>query len=171
MNIFALDADPITAAQYHCDKHNCKMILEATQLLCTTFWMQDIEAPYRKTHYNHPSAIWARQSAGNFRWLLRHVIALCDEYTYRYGKKHKSSAVIDWVLDNRHRLKFDKQEQTDFAIAISLNQKCRQHPNFDEMSAVDKYRLYYIYDKSSFAKWTRRSTPSWYSLDKMVNPA
>jgi hypothetical protein len=70
MNIFCLDTDPVVAAQYHCDKHNVKMILEATQLLCTTFWMQDIEAPYRKTHFNHPSAIWARTSKKNFDWLF-----------------------------------------------------------------------------------------------------
>ena len=73
MNIFCLDKDPEIAAQEHCDKHCVKMILECNQLLCTTFWMQDIEAPYKKTHYNHPSAIWARESRGNFEWLTQRI--------------------------------------------------------------------------------------------------
>jgi hypothetical protein len=35
MNIFYLDKDPKTCAQYHCDKHVVKMILEYAQLLST----------------------------------------------------------------------------------------------------------------------------------------
>ena len=99
------------------------MILEATQLLCTAFWMQGIEAPYRKTHFNHPSAIWARTSKGNFDWLLTHATALCDEYTFRYGKFHKSSSILTWVNQNRNQLKFDTIEQTEFADAISQEQR------------------------------------------------
>lgn len=163
MNIFCLDKDPVVAAQQHCDKHCVKMILEGTQLLCTTFWMQGIEAPYRKTHYNHPSAIWARESQGNFRWLLRHVIALCDEYQARYGKVHKSNEVIGWVICNKNRLIFDKKEQTDFAVAIAQDQKCRQVKGFDKMSVVDKYRQYYNHDKSYMAKWQYSKTPEWYA--------
>jgi hypothetical protein len=33
VNIFVLDADPQKAAQYHCDKHVVKMVLETAQLL------------------------------------------------------------------------------------------------------------------------------------------
>lgn len=35
MNIFYLDRNPKLAAQYHCDRHVVKMILESAQLLCT----------------------------------------------------------------------------------------------------------------------------------------
>ncbi len=162
MNIFCLDTDPVVAAQYHCDKHNVKMILEATQLLCTAFWMQGIEAPYRKTHFNHPSAIWARTSKGNFDWLLTHATALCDEYTFRYGKFHKSASILTWVNQNRNQLKFDTIEQTEFAVAISQEQRCRTHPNFENLSVVHKYREYYNYDKASFCKWTKRKSPEWF---------
>ena len=37
MNIFVLDLDPVKAAEYHCDKHVVKMILESSQLLCGAF--------------------------------------------------------------------------------------------------------------------------------------
>lgn len=35
MNIFVLDQDPVKAAEYLCDRHIIKMLLESTQLLCT----------------------------------------------------------------------------------------------------------------------------------------
>ena len=140
------------------------MILEAAQLLCTTFHLQGIEAPYRKTHQNHPSSIWARKSSGNFCWLIRHAVALSEEYTFRYGKKHKTSAVIQWVIDNKHLLSFDSSDQTEFAVAISETQKCRNHLNFNELSVVNKYREYYNYDKASFCKWTKRSAPEWFQI-------
>ena len=39
MNIFILDKDIEKCAQYHCDKHLIKMILESAQLLCTAHWI------------------------------------------------------------------------------------------------------------------------------------
>jgi len=37
VNVFFLDFDPVKAAQYHCDKHVVKMILETAQLLSTAW--------------------------------------------------------------------------------------------------------------------------------------
>ena len=62
MNLFYLDKDLKVNAESHVDKHVGKMIMEAVQLVCTAFHLQDIEAPYKKTHPNHPSAIWTRNS-------------------------------------------------------------------------------------------------------------
>ena len=39
MNIFVLDEDPIKAAEYHCNKHVVKMILESAQMLSTVHWV------------------------------------------------------------------------------------------------------------------------------------
>lgn len=41
MNIFFLDLDPKTCAQYHCDKHVVKMIVEYGQLLSTAHRVLD----------------------------------------------------------------------------------------------------------------------------------
>ena len=38
MNIFVLDEDPVKAAEYHCNKHVVKMILESAQMLSTVHW-------------------------------------------------------------------------------------------------------------------------------------
>jgi hypothetical protein len=35
MNLFFLDTDPKKCAEYHCDKHVVKMLLELVQLLYT----------------------------------------------------------------------------------------------------------------------------------------
>lgn len=85
MQVFVLDKDPVLAARYHCDKHVVKMIVETCQLLCTAHHLHGSEQPpYRKTHVNHPCAIWARESRANYDWLIQLGFALSDEYTLRY---------------------------------------------------------------------------------------
>ena len=100
MNIFYLDEDPKLCAQYHCDRHCVKMILESCQLLCTAHWMTDGEAPYKKTHINHPSNKWARESLSNYVWLCDMTMELCKEYTHRYGKRHKTQQHLEWCMVN-----------------------------------------------------------------------
>ena len=95
MNIFYLHDDPHLAASYVYDKHKVKMILESAQMLCTAHHHyaeeRDYDAsyiPYKKAHYNHPSTIWCRQNASQYKWLYDHMIALGNEYTKRYNKTH-----------------------------------------------------------------------------------
>ena len=93
MNIFYLHKDPVKAAQLQYNKHVVKMILESAQMLCTAHHCimgSDANVPYKSAHKNHPSTIWARQSAQNYAWLYHHMMALGAEYTKRYGKKHLS---------------------------------------------------------------------------------
>jgi len=93
MNIFYLDEDPKLAAIYQYNKHVVKMILESAQMLCTAHHVimgDDADVPYKITHKNHPSTIWARQSGQNYAWLYHHMMALGEEYYVRYGKKHLS---------------------------------------------------------------------------------
>ncbi len=90
MNIFYLHQDPEVCASYFYDKHKVKMILECAQMLCTAHhhFDEDTNVPYKKAHYNHPSTIWARGNRAQYYWLYRHMLALGDEYTKRYGKEH-----------------------------------------------------------------------------------
>jgi hypothetical protein len=98
LNIFAVDSDPVVAAQSLCDAHVVKMILESAQMLCAAHPAG--VAPYKPTHMKHPCTIWTRTSRENYDWLCRHAKALCEEYTYRYGKRHKSEDVVDWCIAN-----------------------------------------------------------------------
>ena len=79
VNIFVLDEDPIQAAFQQCNKHVVKMVTETAQLLCSVY--PKGVAPYKRTHYNHPCAVWARTSLENYLWLLEHGEALGLEYT------------------------------------------------------------------------------------------
>lgn len=141
------------------------MVLEITQQFCTNFHLQGIEAPYKKTHQNHPSTIWGRSSRANFEWLIEHCIELCAEKTKRFGKPHKSERVLNWVVDNYHKLSFPAEKLTKFAIAISEDSKCRQHPNFSIDNPVESYRLYYKLDKAHIAKWNHGPKPKWMNCE------
>ena len=88
MNIFYLHRDVWQCAKMHCDVHVNKMILESAQLLSTAHHELGSTAPYKTTHKNHPSAVWARSGRYQYQWLYRLLEALSDEYTFRYGKVH-----------------------------------------------------------------------------------
>lgn len=154
MNIFVLDKDPVVAAQMACDKHVVKMILESAQLLCSAF--EPNTAPYKRTHYNHPCSIWIRESKANYEWVLRYAYALVDEYNYRYNPKkdHASLKVINWCKINANNLKFPNNETTNFALVVPEEYRLGD--------IVESYRSYYRKDKATFAKWTKRDTPSWF---------
>lgn len=160
MNIFALSNDAEQAARWYCDRHCIKQILELSQLLCAAYHVQGITAPYKLTHKNHPSSVFVRASCLNFEWTLKHAKVLCDEYTARYNRRHASQDVIEWCDKNSHNLFFDQYDQTEFAVAISPESKCRQVEGFELMSAVEKYRLYYIHDKNHLHSW-KRNKPNW----------
>lgn len=167
MNIFYLDEDPVLAAKMQCNKHVVKMMTETGQMLCAAF--NPGEAPWKRSHYNHPSTIWARQSRENYRWLLIHGLALCKEYTERYGKVSKSEEVIKWCFRNTYRLKFPSVGLTTPPVAISDNMNCRMFiPEFDTLSRVEQYQLYYIMDKSHFAIWPEGKIPQWYEEGALI---
>jgi hypothetical protein len=91
MNIFYLDRDPVKAAQIQYNKHVVKMVLESAQMLCTAHrYYGNDDVPYKSAHVNHPSSIWCRENSRQYYWLFDHMLALGNEYTKRYGKKHLS---------------------------------------------------------------------------------
>ena len=152
MNLFYLDKDFEKCAQYHADKH-MKMLLEATQLICTTFHLQDINAPYRKTHQNHPSAIWTRQSKENFEWVINYADALAREYTFRYGKRHKSTDILAWAQLRKNSLVFRDRGLTPFALAMP--------DEFKTSCPIESYRNYYREEKRHLHFWKNRPIPDW----------
>lgn len=159
MNIFVLDRDPELAAAYLCDKHCVKMPLESAQMLSTVVNSFGIETEYKPTHAKHPCTIWTAESLENFLWHSLLAVYLCREYTFRYGKKHKSQSVIekctDICLDGN--IKFERKEMTDFAQAMP--EECK------DKDAVVAYRKYYMMKKNDIAKWNKcRSAPEWWVI-------
>jgi hypothetical protein len=154
MNIFLLDYDVKKCAQSHVDKHVVKMILETAQLLCGVHWITDSQsaAPYKLSHKNHPCSIWTRESLSNYLYLCELGLELCYEYTYRYGKRHKSQDVIEWCVVNKPNI--EDKGFTEPAKAMPDEYKVDD--------AVESYRNYYCGAKSGFASWKGREIPEWY---------
>ena len=106
MNIFFIDKDPKVAAEYLCDKHVPKMLLETAQMLSTAlhqYTMGISTGIYKEAYPKHPMTIWVSKSRENFAWALDHARSIAKEYTYRYDKEHKSASVIDAIVDNDYK--------------------------------------------------------------------
>jgi hypothetical protein len=175
MNRFVLHEDPQTAAEFHCDKHVVKMILEEAQMLSTAHrildgeevegrtktgrrvkrWKLDDQRDnilYQATHVNHPCTQWSMFTAENYIWSVSLLRCLLDEYQYRYGKKHKCEELYPTL--NFLPQKILNGKRTPFPQAMPDDCK---HEN-----PVTGYRNYYINHKARFAKWTNRSVPEWF---------
>jgi hypothetical protein len=174
MNIFYLDHSVIKCAEYHVDKHVRKMIVEYSQLLSTAHrvldgkmiiddssgrrykrWVFDDsrdELFYKSTHVNHPSAIWVRQSSGNYYWLLRLLEALLQEYEYRFGKTHSSKEIFKHLMSAPKNIL--KKEFN--AVTPAMN------PEYIVEDSIQSYRNYYKHEKSRMAFWTKRTQPDWW---------
>lgn len=154
MNIFYLDRNIHECVQYHCDKHVVKMILEYAQLLSSVHHSTGTgtEQMYKLTHKNHPDAIWARSSIGNYEYLISLAILLGEEYTFRYGKVHKSIGVIESMP---YPSGVPDGSFTDPPKCVHDDFKGIEDP-------VEAYRQYYMRDKREFCKWTKRPTPYWF---------
>lgn len=152
MNIFVLDEDPILAAQMLCDRHVLKMLLETGQMLCAAHPPE--VAPWKRTHYNHPCTVWARSSKKNYEWLAAHGLSICNEYTVRYGRRHKCEDVMLWCSENIPSSVPDGP-MTPFAIAI-------KDKKYHLSDVVSSYRAYYLGEKARFAKWNHSPTPDWW---------
>jgi Pyrimidine dimer DNA glycosylase len=183
MNIFYLDHDPVKCAQYHVDKHVVKMILEYCQLLSTAHRIIDGKEMiaesktgrkvkrwklpdhretvlYSATHINHPSAIWCRETAGNYHWLYKLLTSLCDEYTYRYGKVHKceSTGLVNELQYAPRRINSLDQFT---GPTPAMPDHCKV-PN----DSLQSYRNYYVMEKGRMWSWkgkiNSRNEPKWF---------
>lgn len=179
MNIFYLHEDPKQCAEWMVDRHVVKMILETAQLLSTAhrvldghlteqqvsingvhkkvkLWKLDNswrdDTLYKATHINHPSAIWARKSLANYRWLYQHLEALLDEYTYRYGKTHKCQSLCDALKFPPLNIPIDSFTQPTVAMDPSF---------IISDDAVLNYQNYYKHGKKHLFHWTKRQQPDW----------
>ena len=179
MNIFYLDKEPRIAAEYHCDKHVVKMILESAQLLSAAHRLLDgrqyqgfsksgrkskeWELPdgreqvlYKASHINHPSAVWARSNIDHYRYLFDLFQCLIDEYRYRYKKEHKCGELLLPL--------FASPMNIDYEAPWVDPPQARPEDSKVPGDTVRAYRNYYINHKHHFAKWTRREVPFWYSI-------
>jgi len=174
MNIFVLDEDPKKCAEYHCDKHVLKMIIESSQMLSTAHryldgklikinnkkhWqLNDYRENilYKCTHYNHPTTKWVRENSENYKYLFELLTYLHKEYEKRYNKIHSSKRILKTlsnVPNNIQKGKFFNPPQAMPDIYKNKN-------------TVIAYRNYYLKDKIRFANWKLNNKPSWFKEKK-----
>jgi len=180
MNIFVLDLDPQKCAEYHCDKHLVKMLVEHCQILGSIAYTargitrkKDITPEFVNKHFagfprknedggprpygigykNHPCTTWAAASIQNYLWLCNLTLRMGDEYTKRYGRKHACEDICRWYYSNMPA-SLPMLQMTNFAQAMP--EDCKNE------NAVIAYRNYYIKHKSKFARWAHSQTPNWW---------
>jgi len=185
MNIFILSKDPVEAAQLQCDKHVVKMIVESAQMLSTAHRMLDgyqekrpsksgkrminywvypepeLEAYlYSAVHHGHPCTVWTMQTNANYEWHYKHFIALCDEYTYRYGKVHATDTKLRNILRKPPSGIKWSNLYTDFPLAMQHEPQCMH-----EGDPVRSYQEYYQTKQARFNMiWTKRDVPEWFNV-------
>lgn len=147
MNIFVLDFDPRKAAEYHCDRHVPKMILESTQMLSTV-----LNGPYKPTHQNHPCTLWVGESIDNALWLFDLAYALHHEWQKRWNhaREHKCVEILDGL--KKELASLPAVGLTPFALAMPIE--------FKTNDPVESYRAYYR--SKTFAQWRYSSEPDWW---------
>lgn len=160
MNVFYLDKDPQRCAKAYYDRHVVKMILETAQMLSTAHRVVDKDVLrneynlvlYKKTHENHPSSRWVRENFENYVWAYRLLSFLCQEYTYRYGKKHATERLLPILYYAPEGLEYSKFTAPPSVMPVEYQ--------ISDSSLVN-YRNYYINGKYALQKYTRRESPNW----------
>lgn len=176
MNVFYLDHNPRQCAEFHCDKHTVKMIVEYAQLLSTAHRVCDGDQHdgvrssgrryktwlltdnrehtlYRATHINHPSAAWVRQSSKNYDWLYVLWRELMSEYTFRYNRRHACEKLVKPLS----RLPYNIPQGIFTQPPPAMPDHCKVPGD-----SIQSYRNYYILEKASFATW-KREIPTWFN--------
>jgi hypothetical protein len=154
MNIFYINTNPVIAAQELCDDHIRKMQIESAQMCSTAHWVNGSEAPYKQAHTNHPSTKWVRESIHHYRWVVKHGLEVCNEFTKRYGKYHKTQDVLEWLRDNEPNIPDN---------GFTPPPQCMPD-EYKKNDTVEGYRTYYIEDKIKIKQLTYNklnNTPGW----------
>jgi hypothetical protein len=179
MNIFAVENDPVLAAQSLCDKHVISQTKESAQMLSTVHrlvsgtvakvyddakqklmkrWIieENNDVLYQVAHPSHPCTLWTMKSTDNYEWHYLHFMALAEEFTYRYGKPHASFVKLADALMTVPTL--PKIGLTPFALAMKSNPEC-----MNEADPVTSYRKFYLTKRDRFSMdWTNRKIPAWF---------
>ena len=153
MNIFHLHKNPKTCAEYHCDKHVVKMILETGQMLSTAYRRHfgDNDDLYKTAYPRHPMTVWVGNSGGNFSWTMKLLEHLLEQYTLRYNKIHTTSRIFN-LLNTKHT--YWKDLTGDFLDPpLCMPDDCKRD------CYIFSYRKYYKEYKLRFAKYTAVDFP------------
>ena len=100
------------------------------------------------------------ETSENYRWHYNHFVALCDEYTFRFGKIHKTDLQLRYPLSVLPK-NIREGSLTPFPLAMKSNPEC-----MFEDDPIKSYKLFYQTKQSRFKMaWERgRQKPEWFKL-------
>lgn len=159
MNLFVPSPVIETSVEALDDKRVVKMVLETAQVLSTAIRLYDPETTmpvYKMTHKNHPVSIWVRATSDNYKFTLDYFIKICNEYTYRYGKIHKSESLLPYFVEFYKVLAISSTPvaQTPFANCTDFKK--------DEVHTAYKKALTTKWQNDKIKpRWTGRVRPEW----------
>jgi hypothetical protein len=117
---------------------------------------------YSATHINHPSAVWTRETSGNYDWLARHLLALGSEYSYRYDRVHSTIDKLGHVLI--------APPQSIAQQGMTPMPSCMADDYIIGNDPVVNYRNYYNKGKRELHRWTKRFPPAWIEGEIILAP-
>ena len=187
MNIFFLSVCVKRCASCHFNKHVVKMIIELTQLLSIAWHILDEESAkkhhengliYKKTHQNHPCAIWTRLHINNYAYVAKLGLELCKEWRYRYGhpltRKHGSESKLIFLSKNPPpnistlTIKMTKSNPLGFMLPMPQAMPVEYKSSKNSVpSCISAYRRYYMSkEKEHLRYWTLKVDKERQDLDK-----
>jgi hypothetical protein len=158
-NIFYLSDDPLQAAKWQCDQHVTKMPVETGQMLITARVLNGElreDTPYFTPRMkNHPCSIWVRECPGAFMYAQDMLAYLAEEYTYRYGRIHKT---YEFYFSEIGALECSRERTLPVPLCV------KDYPRW-EGDPIKTYRHFYCADKR-FARWRYSEPPSWWTRNE-----
>lgn len=154
MNVFYTSPNQAKCARDLDDKRVVKMVLETAQILSTAASRWGAATTYKPTHKGHPCVVWAGNSKENYVWALKLFEHLSMEYTYRYGKQHKSFATLNDELCSF----------ADFVPPGNATTPPACTPGVEFGTTIARYRAYMCHKWTNDKLrpvWTNRGVPKW----------
>ena len=167
MNIFAFDDDVRLSALWLDDVRKNKMISETNQLLASAINILDPNhnvkglCSYPKSVPSHGCAMWAREAACNFQWLLYYNKEMLLQWDKPHAGHDKLIAAINWFYGGGSKL-FREIYRTPFYNGTTNQALGISYKHVANTNAA--YRLY-IRDRWSNdtikLSWKRGEEPCW----------
>ena len=186
MNLFFLDPDAKKCAEYHCDKHVVKMILELTQMLYTAHYIHKTDMDLFPSDYykpisnqKHPTNVWISLNIHNYTYAISIAKCLSEEYTNRYHRIHSCDKHVKWLSINFPSFKTNvdysgSKKKVVFGVIPGFPDLTPVPLSMPEDSMIcekdslqfqliKSYRNYYLLHKRHFCKWKHGRIPYWFT--------
>jgi hypothetical protein len=104
------------------------------------------------------------ETNSNYNWHYKHFIALCDEYTKRYGKVHMTDTKLRDILRRPPVMTNYSNDRTPFKLAMGASPECIDHSD-----PIGSYRKFYQTKQDRFSMvWTNSIVPDWFRYNVAI---